>query len=169
MKKYTGLIVLASLAATSLLAVRAAPDDKQWSRKGTGVSESQIGQLDKRLSERITEQQELLAIVEKLLSKDFQQKIQEPVSVGNVLSGQVKPVASLVVAKMTVKAAEPPWWQDLKPQMVYLSGNDRYAVVNGKMYTHGQTLGKDIVLDSIEDDAVVFSLKGERHTYVLKK
>ena len=172
MNKYTGLIVLTALAASSFLAVKAAPDERYQGRKAAGVSESQIGQLDKRLSERIVEQQDLLAMVEKLLGLDFQQKAQDRVQATNILSGQAKPPVQVVVAaavKTTVKAVEAPWWLDYKPQMVYVSGTDRYAVVNGKMYMNSQTLGKDVVVDKIEDDAVVLRLGSEHHTYFLKK
>ena len=174
MKKYTGLIVLATLVSTSFLAVKAAPDDRRWDRKATGGSESQIGQLDKALSARIDEQQELLSMVEKLLKKDLQQSQQERSAESNVLSGQAKPPAPTVVPVATVKkvqdkAVEPPWWQDYKPQMVYLSGNDRYAVINGKMYLSGQPLDKGVLVASIEADAVVLKYAGETHTYQLQK
>ena len=172
-KKYTGLIVLAALAASSVLVVKAAPDEKYQGRKAAaGISETQIGQLDKRLSDRITEQQDLLSMVEKLLRRDFLQKTEDRAQATNVLSGQTKPAEPAVVtpaAKATVKVVEAPWWLDYKPQMVYLSGADRYAVVNGKMYTNGQTMGKDVVVEKIEDDAVVLRLGSEKHTYFLKK
>ena len=174
MKKYTGLIVLAALVSTSFLAVKAAPDDRRWDRKVTGGSESQIGQLDKTLSARIDEQQALLAMVEKLLKRDLQQSQQERPAEPNVLSGQAKPPAPLVapvtmVKKVQDKAVEAPWWQEYKPQMVYLSGNDRYAVISGKMYLSGQPLGKGVVVASIEEDAVVLQYAGETHAFPLKK
>jgi len=172
MKKYTGLIVLTALAASSVLVVKAAPDERYQGRKATGISETQIGQLDKRLSERIVEQQELLAMVEKLLGRDLRQKTEERSLATNVLSGQAKPSVPTVMAKAVipvVKAAEAPWWQEYRPQMVYLSGGDRYAVVNGKMYLDGQSLGKDVVIDKIELDSVVLRQGREHHTYFLKK
>jgi hypothetical protein len=127
------------------------------------------------LSERIIEQQELLDMVEKLLGMNFAQKILNSAEASAILSGKAKPAAAPVpvaVAKVVpAKAAEPPppWWLSYKPQMVYLSGNDRYAVVNGKMLTSGQSLGNDVVVDKIEDDAVVLRSGTEVHTYLLKK
>lgn len=173
MKKYTGLIVLAALVSTSFLAVKAAPDERNWDRKGTGGSDSQLGQLDKVLSARIDEQKELLLMVEKLLKRASQQVQQERVAEPNVLSGQAKPPVPAIVpvasAKMQNKAVDIPWWQEYKPQMVYLAGNDRYAVISGKMYLSGQSLGKGVVVASIEEDAVVLQYASERHTYALKK
>jgi hypothetical protein len=172
-KKYTGLIVLSALVSTSFLAVKAAPDERGWDRKVAGGSESQIGQLDKALSVRIDEQNELLSLVEKLLKRDFQQSQQERSSAANVLSGQAKPTAPKVIrvpqAKVINKAVEPPWWQEYKPQMVYLSGNDRYAVISGKMYLTGQILSKGVLISSIEEDSVVLRFGGETHSYPLKK
>lgn len=172
MKKYLGLIVLVALLSSSFLAVRAAPDD-QRNRKGGAVNDAQIGQLDKRLSERIIEQQELLAMVEKLLGMNFAQKVLSSPEADNILSGRNKaPVAPVAVAKtapVPVASPPPPWWQSYRTQMVYLSGNDRYAVVNGKMFVVGQTLGNDVVVDKIEDDAVVLRHGTEHHTYFLKK
>ena len=174
MKKYMGLIVLVALASTSFLAVRAAPDDR-LGRKGAGANEAQIGQLDKKLSERIVEQQELLDIVERLLGMNFAQKILNSPEVNNILSGRAKPapvpVPKPVAKAVPTKAVEPPppWWLSYKPQMVYLSGSDRYVVVNGKMLKIGQTLGNDVVVDKIEGDAVVLRSGSEVHTYLLKK
>lgn len=172
MKKHTGLIVLIALGATSCLSVKAVPDERYQGRNGGDASEAQISQLDKRLSERIVEQQDLLAMVEKLLSRDFQQKTQERDQAANILSGDAKPPVpsvAVVAIRPTVKAVEAPWWSDYKPQMVYLAGNDRYAVVNGKMYLTGQTLGKEIFVDKIENDTVVLRLDREQHTYFLTK
>jgi hypothetical protein len=180
MKKYMGLVVLVALTCTSLLAVKAAPDGTQpVGRKGAGANDSQISQLDKRLNERIVDQQALLAMVEKLLGQSPAQQSTPGAAVENVLSGQARPpappppvVQHTVVARATVppKPAQPqPWWQAYKPQMVYLSGSDRYAVVNGKMATIGQTLEKDVSVERIEDDAVVLRLGLEHHTYLLKK
>jgi hypothetical protein len=178
MKKYMGLIVLVALACTSLLAVKAAPDGKQLAgRKGAGASESQISQLDKRLNDRIIDQQALLAMVEKLLGQSSSQQPVVGPAADNVLSGQAKPLAPPVVHHAAVvpvavppKPTEPlPWWQAYKPQMVYLSGNDRYAVVNGKMVMSGQTLEKDVSVDRIDDDAVVLRMGTDQHTYSLKK
>lgn len=180
MKKYMGLIILVALASSSLMAVKAAPDGKQpTGRKGAGGNDSQISQLDKRLNERIVDQQALLSMVEKLLGQySTQQPIATP-AVDNVLSGQPKPSAApqpVVQRAAIVPAAvppkpvpPPPWWQAYKPQMVYLSGNDRYAVVNGKMVMSGQTLEKDVLVDRIDDDAVVLRMGTEHHTYLLKK
>lgn len=177
MKKYTGLIVLAALASTSLLAVKAAPDGKQLlGSKGAGANDSQISQLDKRLNDRIVDQQALLAMVEKLLGQSSTQRPAAVAAIENVLSGQPKPPPPPVVQHAAVappalpKPAEPqPWWQAYKPQMVYLSGNDRYAVVNGKMVMSGQAVEKDVSVDRIDDDAVVLRLGTEQHTYSLKK
>lgn len=175
MKKYIGLILLAALASATLLAAKAAPDDKQRA-KGSAINESQISQLDKRLSERIAEQQQLLAMVEKILGINFTHKDTGAVELGNILSGQAKPPPAppaptpiATVAPVKVAEPPPPWWQSYRPKMVYLSGNDRYAVVNGKMVTSGQTLGNDVVVDKIEDEAVVLRLGTESHTYPLKK
>lgn len=172
MKKYTGLMVLTALVVTSFLAVKAAPDERYQGRKGGDASETQIAQLDKRLNERIGEQQELLAMVEKLLRSDFQQKTMERDQAANILSGQAKPPAPIAVVaavRVPVKVIEAVWWEEYKPQMVYLSGNDRYAVVNGKMYMNQQTLGKDVFVDKIEDDSIVLRLGQQYHTYSLKK
>lgn len=176
MKKYLGLIVLAALAGTAVLVVNAAPSDKQ-ARSSNTVSDAQISQLDKRLGERVVEQQELLAMVEKLLRMDYAQKALQSPDNGNVLSGKAKPPAAPVApAGATVakaKAVEPPppppWWLSYKPQMVYMSGNDHYAVVNGKMRMTGQSLGDDVVVDKIEDDLVVLRQGREHHTFFLKK
>ncbi|MFZ4480730.1 MAG: hypothetical protein ACOYNZ_12645 [Rhodoferax sp.] len=174
MKKYTGLMVLLALASSCLLAVKAAPDDKTG-RKGGGANEAQIGQLDKRLSERIVEQQELLAMVEKLLGANFTQKVLGSADVPSTLSGQAKPAvapAPLAVTKaVPAKAVEPPppWWLSYRPQMIYMSGNDHYVVVNGKMLTTGQTLGNEVMVDRISDDAVVLRQGTDIHTYQLRK
>jgi len=172
MKKYTGLIVLTALVVTSFLAVKAAPDERYQGRKAGDANESQIAQLDKRLSERIVEQQDLLAMVEKLLRSDFHQKTPDRNQAVNSLSGTAKPpspVVALAAVKPAVKAVEAPWWEDYKPQMVYLSGSDRYAVVNGKLYTTQQTLGKDVFVDRIENDFIVLRLGQQHHIYSLKK
>jgi hypothetical protein len=63
----------------------------------------------------------------------------------------------------------PPWWLDYKTQMVYVSGNDRYAVVNGKMVLPGQALGQDVVVDLIAADQVVLRRGTEHHTYSVAK
>ncbi len=176
MKKYLGLIVLTALAGTTVLAVNATPSDKQ-ARSSNTVSDAQISQLDKRLGERIVEQQELLAMVEKLLKMDYAQKVLQSPEMGNILSGRAKPpaqsAAPAAVKGVKTKAAAPPppppWWLPYKPQMVYLSGEDRYVVVNGKMRMTGQTLGDDVVVDKIEDDLVVLRLGSEHHSFFLKK
>lgn len=175
MKKYLGLIVLAALAGTTVLAVNAAQGDKQ-TRSSNTVSDAQISQLDKRLGERVVEQQELLAMVEKLLRMDFAQKIMDSPDGSNILSGRAKPpappaapVGATVATAKAVAPPPPPWWQSYKPQMVYMSGDERYAVVNGKMRMTGQSLGDEVVVDKIEDDLVVLRQGSEHHTYFLKK
>lgn len=173
MKKYLGLIVLTALAGTAVLAVNAAPSDKQ-ARSSNTVSDAQISQLDKRLGERVIEQQELLVMVEKLLRMDYVQKVLESPDGGNVLSGRVKPPAPPVApagakAVKAVAPPPPPWWLSYTPQMVYVSNTERYAVVNGKMFMIGQTLGNDVLIDKIEDDLVVLRQGNEHHTFFLKK
>jgi hypothetical protein len=176
MKKYMGLILLAGLAAGVALAVKAAPDGRQAGRDGGTVGDAQIGQLDKRLSDRIVEQQELMTLVEKLLHLNFQQREMDRSTAANVLSGQAKPPAPPPPAPQVAKKADtaaapvaPPWWTDYKPQMVYGSSTERYAVVNGKMVRRGQTLGKDVMVDGIEEDSVVLRLGTETHSFSLKK
>ena len=172
MKKYTGLMVLTALGVTSFLAVKAAPDERNQGRKGGDTNETQISQLDKRLNDRIVEQQDLLAMVEKLLRSDFQQKTLARDQAANTLSGKAKPplpVIAAPAAKVTVKTVEAAWWEEYKLQMVYLSGADRYAVVNNKMYMTEQSLGKDVFVDRIQDDSIVLRLGQKYHTYSLKK
>ena len=168
MKKYTALILLAALAGASAVAVKAAPDEGSL-RHGGQVDGAQIGALDKRLSERVAEQQELLWMVERMLSISFQER--SAVERG-LLSGAARP-AVMPVAPTVVRAAVPPavapWWQDYKAQMVYVSGNDRYAVVNGKMVLPGQALAPDIVVDRIGADQVVLRRGAEQHVIVLAK
>jgi hypothetical protein len=172
MKKYIGLIILVAMAASSFLAVKAAPDGQNSSRIGSGANDVQISQLDKRLNDRIVEQQELLQMVERLLGMNFQPKPQNTNQASGLLSGVAQPSvpnATAGKAKPAEKVIEPPWWLDYKPQMVYVSVSERYAVVNGKMYVTGQTLGSDVHLDKIEDDIVVLRQGTEHHTYFLKK
>lgn len=175
MNKYTSLIVLSALAATTTLAVKAAPSDANSNRQGTGAQETQIGQLDKRLSERIREQQELLGMVERLLGMNYaSSEAESGRRSGGLLSGAPKPPAPPVIAPVVSKAVVPapvlaPWWTEYKLQMVYMSGQERYAVVNGKMLTLGQTVDKDVVLQRVEDDLVVLRQGRESHTYLLKK
>jgi hypothetical protein len=168
MKKYTALVLLAALAAASAVAVKAAPGDGSL-RNGASVNEAQIGTLEKRLSQRVAEQQELLWMVERMLKISFQEKL--AVERG-LLSGTAR-VAAAPVAPAGVRAAgpvvTPPWWLDYKAQMVYVSGNDRYAVVNGKMVLPGQALGQDVVVDRIAADQVVLRRGAEHHTYSLAK
>lgn len=174
MKKYLGLILLTALASSSVLAVKLSPDARQ-SGRNLSDSEVQIAQLDKRLSERTAEQMELLELAQKLLGMNFQQKTQDQAAAANVLSGQGKPpsVVAKPVAVATSKAVAPPveqpWWQVYKPQMTYMSGKDRFAVINNKMYTLGQELIKGTVVEAIEDDAVVLRMGSESHTFALKK
>jgi hypothetical protein len=168
MKKYTALVLLATLAGASAVAVKAAPGDGSL-RNGAPVNEAQIGTLDKRLSERVAEQQELLRMVERMLKISFQEKL--GVERG-LLSGTARPAAAPVapgVARAASAVAPPPWWLDYKAQMVYVSGNDRYAVVNGKMVLPGQALGQDVVVDGIAADQVVLRRGTEHHTYSLAK
>jgi hypothetical protein len=168
MKKYLGLAVLVALGCTTVLAVKAAPNEKQ--RQGSAnLSEAQLGQLDKRLADRIAEQQELMAMVERLLNMNFQGKANERAKSANVLSGGARPPAAPILVKGAPKAPPPPWWSSYKPQMTYLSGNDRYAVINGKMVTGGQSLGDGVTVESIDDAAVSLRRAKELHTYQLKK
>ena len=174
MKKYTSLIALAALVGTSALAVKAAPNNSADNTR-SGADSAQIGQLDKRLSERIAEQQELMGLVERLLHISYPARIGEGDARhgGGALSGQPKPPAPPTPAPAAAKVAPPapqaPWWQDYQAQMVYLSGNDRYAVVNGKMLTVGQTLDNSVVVERIEADLVALRQGKEVHTFLLKK
>ncbi len=169
MKKYMGLIVLVALGCTSLLAVKAAPNEKQKAGSTASLNEAQLGQLDKRLADRIAEQQELLAMVERLLNMDFQGKAGERGKAANVLSGVARPTPAPANIKAEPKAPPPPWWLAYKPQMTYLSGNDRYAVINAKLVATGQALGDGVVVDNIDDASVVLRRDREIHTYLLKK
>jgi hypothetical protein len=168
MKKYTALFLLAALAGASAVAVKAAPGDASAPR-GVAVNEAQVGALDKRLAERVVEQQELLDMVQRMLAISFQQKLGEE---RNVLSGSARPAAAAVApvaARPVAPVVTPPWWLDYKPQMVYLAGSDRYAVVNGKMVLPGQSLGQDVVVDRVAADQVVLRRGSEHHTYLLNR
>ena len=175
MKKYTGLMVLAALMLTSFLAVKAAPNDRRSGRMPGDFSDAQIAQLDKRLNERVVEQQELLTMLEKMLHIDFQHEAPNRERMGSILSGQAKPpvlaarAVAVLAAPVPGKVTQAPWWEQYKPQMVYVSGSDRYAVVNNKMYTHNQSIGKEVFVDRIDDDSIVLRLGEQVHTYPLKK
>lgn len=172
MNKYKGLVVLAALAGACAVAVEAAPGEPAGNHRNAGTGEAQIGQLGKRLAERVAEQQELLDLAERLLGIGQPKRGADGTGRGGVLSGQPRPAAPApepVKVERAPVATPAPWWQGYRPQMVYLSGNDRYAVVNGRMLLRGQTLEKDVVVEGIEDDAVVLRRGKELHTYFLKK
>jgi hypothetical protein len=170
MKKYRALVLVAALAGASAVAVRAAPGDARIP-SGVPVNEVQIGTLDKRLSERVAEQQELLGMVQRMLTISFQEKL--GVERG-LLSGTARPAAppvavAVVHAAAAPLVAPPPWWLDYKAQMIYVSGNDRYAVVNGRMVLPGQALDPQVVVERIGADRVVLRRGAEQHTYLLAK
>jgi hypothetical protein len=168
MKKFLGLTVLVALACTTVLAVKAAPNEKKPGNPAN-LSEAQLSQLDKRLADRIAEQQELMTMVERMLNMNFQGKANERAKSANVLSGGARPAAAPILVKGAAKPPPPPWWQSFRPQMTYLSGNDRSAVINGKMVVSGQNLGDGVVVESIDDAAVSLRRAKELHTYQLKK
>jgi hypothetical protein len=168
MKKYMGLVVLVALGCTTLIAVKAAPNEKKSGNNAT-LSEAQLSQLDKRLADRIAEQQELMAMVERMLNMNFQGKAGERAKSANVLSGGARQPVAPILVKGAAKPPPPPWWAGYKPQMTYLSGSDRYAVVNGKMVVGGQSLGDGVTVESIDDSAVSLRRAKDLHTYQLKK
>lgn len=166
--KYASLLALVALLGGGVAASRAVPNEP--SAQQSANTQAQVAQLEKRLTDRIAEQEELMTIVGRLLEITVRQRTDEDAKKAQALSGTLKP-ASLPAAKpaRTPAPPPPPWWTDLNPQMVYMGGDDRYAVVNGKMVRPGESVGNGTTVQAVEGDSVVFRHGSETHTLYLKK
>ena len=171
MKKYSGLGLLLALMLSSLVAYKASAGSAEAGLTRADLTDGQLRVLDQRLDARIDEQKQLMALIQKLVEMDYQDKAaQRPA--GAALSGPPKAAAAPVRAVAKKPAPPPvaaPWWQSFKINMAYTSGNDSYAVVNGKLVGHGQPVGANVVLESVSQDAVVLRQGEDVHTYPLKK
>lgn len=166
--KYTGLVLLATLATSTTMAVKATP----WGADAKPLDDRidvQVAQLDKRLQERIEQQTELLNLVERLLKADS--RIQGNISEApSTLAGAAPmPVQTVKTTPASPPPATAPWWTQYQPKMVYVSPTTRYTVINGQMFNAGQSPGEGVLVDVIDQDTVVLRRGAERHTYLLEK
>lgn len=168
-KKYAGLQLLLALTVSSLLGLRAAAGTAETGLTRADLTDSQLHTLNQRLDSRITEQKQILDLMQKLLEID--QRQQPRPAPGTALAAPAKPVVAAKpvappkAAPVTVATA--PWWQSYQVSMAYGAGKDAYAVVNGKLVGLGQPVAGKVVVFSVQPDVVVLRQGLETHAYRL--